>query len=114
MNTYFLLFTECLFSLAASIVVLCALSAPLMNTLDRICPHEQAAGFWLRYTKILLVLFPLLLVFMVNTFTGFSDPLHELRFALLMSLAGLLFGVNAVGRRMGRVVGIQAPAGAVQ
>lgn len=104
MNTYLLLFAEILVSIVASLAVLAALSRPLANALCRICPDEQAALFWLSYTKVMLIIAPVLLVLTVDLFSRLSDPLDSLRLALMAALGGLLIGLQAIGRRLGRFV----------
>ena len=113
MNAYLLLFVESLTSVAISLAVLYVLSRPLLNILARICPDEQAAAFWLSYTKLMLMLAPLLLVLAVDLFSHFSDPLDSLRLALLAALGGLLLGLHAIGKRLGQFVRApQNPGGA--
>lgn len=104
MNAYFLLFAESLISIAVSLAVLYVLSGPLVNILGRICPDEQAAVFWLSYTKVMLMIAPLLLVLSVDLFTRFNDPLDSLRLALMAALAGLLIGLYSIGKRLGQFV----------
>lgn len=104
MNAYFLLLAESLISVAASLAVLYVLSRPLVNVLARICPDEQAAAFWLSYTKIMLMIAPLLLVLAVDLFAYFRDPLDSLRLALMAALGGLLIGMHSIGKRLGRFV----------
>lgn len=104
MNTYFLLFSEALVSVAVSLAVLYVLSGPLMNILGRICPDEQAAAFWLSYTKVMLMIAPLLLVLTVDMFTHFSNPMDSLRLALMAALGGLLIGLHSIGKRLGKFV----------
>ena len=104
MNTYFLLFSEALVSVAVSLAVLHVLSGPLMNILGRICPDEQAAAFWLSYTKVMLMIAPLLLVLTVDMFTHFSNPMDSLRLALMAALGGLLIGLHSIGKRLGKFV----------
>lgn len=104
MENYLLLLLESLTSIAVSLTVLYVLSNPLMNVLTRICPDEQAATFWLSYTKIMLLIAPLLLVLTVDIFAHFSNPLDALRFALMIALGGILIGLFMVGERLGRYV----------
>lgn len=111
MNAYFLLFAEILLSLAVSLAVLYALSGPLVDVLGRICPDRQAAVFWLSYTKVMLVIAPLLLVLAVELFTHFSDPLDSLRLALIAALGGLLAGLHSIGKRLGQFVTVPQAAG---
>lgn len=104
MNTYILLFSEFLMSIAVSLSVLYVLSTPLVNVLSRVCPDEQAAVFWLSYTKVILMILPLLFVLTVDMFTHFSDPMDSLRLALMAVLAGLLIALYSIGKRLGQFV----------
>jgi len=104
MNTYVHLFAASFISIAVSFAVLRVLSSPLMNILGRICPDEQAAAFWLSYTKLMLMIAPLLLVLMVDMFAHFSDPLDSVRLALIAALGGLLIGLHSIGKRLGQFV----------
>ena len=49
-------------SLLASLSVLAVLTPSLHQLLRRLCPDEAAAAFWLSYTRVMLVIAPLLLV----------------------------------------------------
>lgn len=104
MNAYLQLFVASLVSIGISLVVLRVLSVPLINVLSRICPDEQAAIFWLSYTRVMLVIAPLLLVLMVDLLAPAGRPLDGLRLALMAALGGLLIGLHSVGRRLGRFV----------
>lgn len=104
MENYLLLLRESLTSIAVSFTVLYVLSRPLMNVLSRICPDEHAAAFWLSYTKVMLLIAPLLLVLTVNMFAHFSNPMDTWRFSLVMALGGILIGLYMVGERLGRFV----------
>lgn len=104
MDNYLLLLVESLTSIAVSLTVLYVLSRPLMNVLSRICPDEHAAAFWLSYTKVMLLLAPLLLVLSVDMFAHFSDPMDTWRFSLIVALGGILIGLYMVGERLGRFV----------
>jgi hypothetical protein len=104
MNAYFLLCAEFLMSVAVSLAVLHVLARPLVNVLGRLCPDEQAAVFWLSYTKVMLMIAPLLLVLTVDMFAHFSDPLDSLRLALMAALVGVLIGLLTIGKRLGKFV----------
>lgn len=104
MNSHLLLFIELLISIAASLAVLGVLSRPLVNVLCRICPDEQAATFWLSYTKVMLMITPLLLVLMVDLFTRFNNPMDNLRVALMVALGGLLLGLKSIGKRLSQSI----------
>lgn len=104
MNAYSLLLAEILISATTSVVALKILSRPLINVLGQICPDEQAAIFWLSYTKVMLMITPLIFVLILDMFTRFSDPMYNLRLALVAALGGLLVGMYAIGTRLGRFV----------
>jgi hypothetical protein len=104
MDNYLLLLVESLTSIAISLTVLFVLSHPLMNILSRICPDEQTATFWLSYTRVMLLIAPLLLVLTVDMFAYFSDPMDTWRFSLIVALGGILIGLYMVGERLGQFV----------
>lgn len=104
MNAYAQLFAASFISIAVSCAVLRILSGPLMNVLCRVCPDEQAAAFWLSYTKVMLIIAPLLFVLLVDMLARFSTPLDSLRFALMATLGGLLLGLHVIGKRLGQFV----------
>ena len=82
-----------------------------MSVLGRVCPDEQAASFWLSYTKVMLMIAPLLLVLTVDLFTHFSNPMDTLRLALMAALGGLLIGLRSIGKRLGLFVTLPTQAG---
>lgn len=110
MNAYLQLFLEALTSILVSIIVLFLLSRPLMNTLVRICPDAEAAAFWHGYTRVMLTIAPLLLVLVVDLLSHFSDPLDALRLSLIAALGGMLIGLRAVGKRLGKFVVASQPS----
>jgi hypothetical protein len=106
MNGLFLLFVESFTSVALSLAVLYAISRPLTNVLNRICPDEHAAAFWLGYTRVMLMIAPLLLVLTADMFSFFSTPLDTWRFSLIMALGGILISLYMVGERIKQFPGI--------
>jgi len=104
MNAYLLLLLEALISLVASFVVLRALTIPLLRTLEHICPDEQSANFWLSYTRVMLVIAPLMLVLVMDLFSRYDNPLDSLRLTILATLGGLLVGMHLLSRRLGRFI----------
>ena len=112
MNAYLQLFAASLISIAISFAVLRVLSSPLMNVLSRICPDEHAAALWLSYTKVRLMIAPLLLVLTVDMFAHFSNPLDSMRLALIAALGGLLIGLHSIGKRLSRFVITPQPGSA--
>lgn len=114
MHSDYLLPLELLISATMSLIVLRALSLPLNKVLERICPDAQAASFWLTYTQVMLISAPLLLVLSVDLFAHFSNPMDNLRIALMAALAGLLLGLHSVGKRLGKFVITPNAAGSLQ
>lgn len=104
MDAYLLLLAESIISLIISLIVLSVLSRPLVNVLAQVCPDEKAAVFWLSYTKLMLVIAPLLLVLSVDLLAHFASPLDSLRLALMAALGGLLLGLHLIGKRLGQFV----------
>lgn len=104
MYPYLMLLLELSISAAASAAVLHTLTVPLRQTLEKVCPDEQSAGFWLTYTKVMLVITPLMLVLIVDLFNRYSSPMDSLRMAMLATLGGLLIGMHRIGGKLGRFV----------
>ena len=104
MDAYLLLSLEMLVSVAASMIVLRILAAPLSRTLEHICPDEQSASFWLSYTRVMLVIAPLILVLIVDSFSRYSAAPESLRMTVLATLTGLLLGMYLLGKRMGAFI----------
>jgi hypothetical protein len=104
MNAYTLLLAQFLISVVLSLVVLFALSRPLVSVLCRVCPDDQAAAFWLSYTKVMLLIAPLLFVLVTGLLTHLSDPLDNIRFTLIATLGGLLIALRMIGTRLGQFI----------
>lgn len=104
MENLLLLLIESLTSLAISIAVLQVLSRPLKDVLDRICPDEQAATFWLGYSRVMLLIAPLLLVLVTDMFAFFNDSIDSWRFSLVMALGGTLIALYMMGERLGQFI----------
>jgi hypothetical protein len=104
MNPFSQLLVAALTSVSLSLVVLALLSAPLVRVLARICPDDSASAFWLRYTQLMLTLVPLLATVVVEWLAGSGPPASVVRLTLMAVLVGLLFGLHAVGRRVGLFV----------
>ncbi|MBB5191726.1 hypothetical protein HNQ50_002456 [Silvimonas terrae] len=104
MTPVLLLLARFLVSMVACLAILWALCVPLDKVLNRTCPDEHAATFWLTDTKVMLMITPLLLVLIVDLTTHFNDPLDSLRLALIATLGGLLLGLYAIGKRLAQFV----------
>ncbi|HEX5393069.1 MAG TPA: hypothetical protein VFW68_07305 [Rhodocyclaceae bacterium] len=108
MDTYLLLLSELLVSILASLIVLRVLSHPLLRTLARICPDQESAEFWLSYTRVMLVIAPLMLVLLSSWLVKSGDPFDALRISLLAVFGGLLIAMQRLGNRLGHFVVLPA------
>ncbi|MGE8357157.1 MAG: hypothetical protein ACN6N0_12280 [Microvirgula sp.] len=104
MNASIQLFAAIFISVAVSLAILRALSRPLIALLDRLCPDPQAAAFWFSYTRVMLVIAPLLVVLLVDLFAPAGGPLDSLRLTLVAELGGALIGLHSIGKRLGQFV----------
>ncbi|WP_124949170.1 hypothetical protein [Sulfuriferula thiophila] len=100
MNSLLLFSAEILLSLSLSATVLYAISSALRNALQDLCPSDRQAEFWVAYTRTMLILAPLLLVMVVDGMSSHGDVLGNIRIALVAALAGLLFGMIIVGKKV--------------
>lgn len=111
MNFPLLLLAEMFVSIAVSIAVLLVLSRPLVHVLERICPDPQAAIFWQSYTKVMLLITPLLFVLVTDMLSHFRDPADSLRVALIAALGGTVLGLRSIGKRLGQFVALPRQTG---
>lgn len=104
MSSYHVFFAEVLISLVLSGLVIISLSNAMLKILGQLCPQQEAADFWLKYTKVMLTIAPLLLVLLVQMVSYFNDPLDSLRLGLIAALAGLLLGLHTIGKRLNQFI----------
>ena len=94
-----LFFTEVILSIVLSLLVSALMSRPLANNLAKSCASEQQASFWLAYTKMMLFIFPILIVLLISVFNQ-STGLDHIKISLIGSLGGLLLALLFVGRKL--------------
>ena len=114
MNTYQIFLIEVIASFAMSIAVLCVLSKTLVQVLIRICPDKEAVGFWVSYTKIMLIIAPVLLVLIMGLFAEYEEPIKHLRLTFISILGGLLISLYLIGTRINKFVNNPKPTGEVK
>lgn len=112
MDAYLFFLLQILISLAVSLLILRLLSQPLGDLLRRLCPDEAAAIFWQSYTKVMLLLAPLLMALLFNPAASYDDPLGSLQHILLAALGGLLLGLLIIGRQLTRFIAPASPKAA--
>jgi hypothetical protein len=100
MNTIVPLAAGVFLNLLISIAVLASLSMPLRNVLVDLCPTTKQAEFWLNYTRIMLLLAPLLVVLIVDNLFASHNLLQSLKIASIASLSGLILGLVIVGTKV--------------
>ncbi len=104
MNHILPLLLECLLSIGLSLLILRILNRPLVGLLERLCPDAAAAAFWCSYTQLMLTLAPLLGVLLLDLLIVSGDLGAKLRYGLIASLGGLLFGLWVIGQRLSRFI----------
>ncbi|WP_432722741.1 hypothetical protein R0381_001500 [Jeongeupia wiesaeckerbachi] len=104
MNFALVLLTEAALSITISLIVLRVLSDPLVELLAQLCPDVQSARFWLSYSQLMLIIAPLLLVLFTDAVVNAGGAAPSLRLALIAVLAGLLFSLYLIGRRLGAFI----------
>ncbi|HFC30562.1 MAG TPA: hypothetical protein ENJ44_05920 [Oceanospirillales bacterium] len=72
----------------------------LDKLLEDLCPTKKQAAFWLAYTRIMLLIPPLLLVLAVSILNNTSNNIDTIKISLGSALAGLLLGMIIVGKKI--------------
>ncbi len=104
MFTLSMLALQAVTSILCSLLLLRMLQRPLTQTLNRVCPDPDAAAFWWTYTRAMLIGTPLALVLLVDLLSPWVNPVDKFRWAILVSLCGLLGGLYLLGQRIGAFV----------
>ncbi len=104
MNDTLPLLLEGLLSIGLSLLILRVLNRPLAGLLERLCPEVAAATFWRSYAQVMLTLAPLLCVLLLDLFVVGGELGAKLRYGLIASLGGLLFGLWLIGQRLARFI----------
>ncbi|HIO92219.1 MAG TPA: hypothetical protein EYG68_05155 [Leucothrix mucor] len=94
-----LFFTEIILSVVLSLLISALISRPLANNLKKSCEAEQQASFWVAYTKMMLFIFPILIVLLISVFNH-SVGLEHIKISLIGSLGGLLLALLFIGRKL--------------
>ena len=100
MNIVLIFVIEITISICLSIATLLLLAKPLVNILEDLCPTKKQAEFWLAYTRIMLLLSPLLLVLVVSMVKSGDNGIETVKISLVSALAGLLLGMLIVGKKI--------------
>jgi len=95
-------------AISMSIFVLALIKSYLKDVLKDTCGTEHSAEFWVRYTQLIMVIAPLVIVIF---FAGLqsneqmlAQPAYMLKQTLLQILVGQLIGLAFVGRVIYRAI----------
>lgn len=102
MHDIILFLIEISISLAVSGFVIVSLSLPMQKLLEDICGTETRARFWVAYTKVMLVLAPLLTVFFLGSYGTLTDT-HNFAFikiTLGFVLSALFISLLFIGAKI--------------
>lgn len=95
-----LLTIKLIISLGASLLIIALLNRALRNVLSDLCPTPAQVSFWVTYSRIMLILAPLWVVFVADIFVDNQDLYESVRNALIAALSGLLLGLLRLGNRI--------------
>ncbi|MDH5178842.1 MAG: hypothetical protein OEZ39_08835 [Gammaproteobacteria bacterium] len=106
MSMYLTFFTEIALCFTISLITILLLQKPLRDVLIDSCGAAQRADFWLVFTRLMLVVTPLMLViFFTKTGTDIApNSLLLLKETLFRSLLGIFGGLLIMGRVIWRSV----------
>jgi len=102
MNALGLMLIHVLAALLISTLVLAYLRPALNRMIGSLCTKDEDTDFWQRYTVLMMVLTPIILMLMFNdgnSFLRYEDA-DELRSNLLLILLGQFLGLAIVGRTL--------------
>ena len=93
------LLTATAISIACSLLVSTFLSKPLYQLLGDLCGTDQRASFWHRYTSIMLLIVPLLMVMLFYQVDSTIDP-QLLRRTFICVFLGQVLALTTIGFKL--------------
>jgi hypothetical protein len=109
MNIIAWLLGQITFSLCISFAVLTAIAQPLVTLLKSACTNGNTWRFWWIYTKVMVILVPILWVIGVDALFHSTDFEPALRRAFLAILTGQVLTLYLLGRRLGQLIPLALP-----
>lgn len=103
---------KCMLSLVISTIVIHTLLRHFTVLLQRLCQDATTAAFWKDYTRLTLVLVPLVLLILTDWLFTDASIVDSLRICLLSIFAGLLLGLIKIKRHIDRFIFIPDHAAA--
>jgi len=102
MNELSIFAIQLVIALTMSIIVLSLIKPYLKDVLKDTCGTEHSAEFWARFTQLMMVIAPLVIVIFFSGFQSseqiLTQPAYILKQTLLQTLVGELIGLALVGR----------------
>jgi len=95
---------KCVLSLVISAIVIRTLQCHLTALLQRLCQDATTAAFWRDYTRLTLVLVPLVLLILTDWLFKNASIADSLRVCLLAIFGGLLLGLIRIKRHIDRFI----------
>jgi len=101
MSELSLFLIQILLSFFMSLITLLILVKPLFYVLEDLCPTKKQVNFWMAYTKIMLLIAPLVLVLIVGLSNHtYRNNIDEIKFAFASALVGIMIGLIIVGQKI--------------
>ena len=108
MNELIIFAVQLVIVLSMSVFVLALIKPYLKDVLKDTCGTEHSAEFWVRFTQLMMVIAPLVIVIffadLQNSEQILTQPAYILKQTLLQTLVGELIGLTFLGRIIYRAI----------
>jgi len=108
MNELIIFALQLFVALAISVFVVYLIKPYLKDVLKDTCGTAQSAEFWVRFTQLMMIVSPLMIVVFFSVADpyqeGFSQPVQILKETMLQTLTGIFVGLVFVGRIIYRAI----------
>lgn len=108
MNELSIFAVQLVIALSMSIFILILIKPYLKDVLKDTCGTEHSAEFWVRFTQLMMVIAPLVIVIffagLQSSEQMLNQPAYILKQTLLQTLVGELVGLAFVGRIIYRAI----------
>lgn len=108
MNELSIFAVQLVIALSMSVFVLSLIKPNLKDVLKDTCGTEHSAEFWVRFTQLMMIIAPLVIVIFFSGLQSselmLTQPAYVLKQTLLQVLVGELIGLALVGRIIYRAI----------
>lgn len=106
MSPALLFILSILLSLSLSLGIIHYLRTNLLHVLASLCPAGQGTAFWLRFTHLMILVAPLILVvlFSPTERAGTTTALSHIKQVLVLSLGGQFLSLVVLGRGLWKAI----------